>query len=349
MFWSTPMRQALVTGGSGFIGQHLVATLLAHGRRVRILDLRPPRYSATAVQYVRGSILDSKLLEATLYDVEEVYHLAGLPGMWARHKNDFHLINAQGTAIAIAAARKRGISRFLHCSTESILFRPSCTASALAEDVSVTLDQMPGAYTRSKMLGEQQALQAAASGFPVVIANPTMPIGPHNGSLTPPTFMLQYFLRRRVQIYLDFIMNLVDVRDVAMGLLLAMERGQTGQRYILGGENIGLKKLLTIIGIISGRRAVRIPIPVVMAQTTAAVFEIHRRSCDPYAAGRHGRGRADRVTVPSLVNRKSAPRTRLCTASNWRSLGRGGTIYSKQVARIAQPRHNGRTGLQRTA
>jgi nucleoside-diphosphate-sugar epimerase len=267
------MRQALVTGGSGFIGQHLVATLLAHGRRVRIIDLRRPRYSTTAVQYVRGSILDSKLLEATLDDVEEIYHLAGLPGMWARHKNDFHLINAQGTAIVIAAARKRGVSRFLHCSTESILFRPSCSASALAEDVSVTLDQMPGAYTRSKMLGEQQALQAAASGFPVVIANPTMPIGPPNGNLTPPTLMLQYFLNRRAQIYLDFIMNLVDVRDVAMGLLLAMERGQSGQRYILGGENISLKKLLAIVGVISGRRAVRIPIPAVMAQTTAALLE----------------------------------------------------------------------------
>ena len=190
------MRQALVTGGSGFIGQHLVATLLAHGRRVRVLDLRPPRYSAAAVQYVRGSILDSKLLEATLDDVEEVYHIAGLPGMWARHRNDFHVINAQGTATVIAAARRRGVSRFLHCSTESILFRPSCTASALAEDVSVTLDQMPGAYTRSKMLGEQQALQAAALGFPIVIANPTMPIGPHNGNLTPPTLMLQYFLSR---------------------------------------------------------------------------------------------------------------------------------------------------------
>jgi len=267
------MRQTLVTGGSGFIGQHLVATLLAHGRRVRILDLRPPRCSATSVQYVRGSILDSKLLEATLDDVEEVYHLAGLPGMWAHHKNDFHLVNAQGTAIVIAAARKRGVSRFLHCSTESILFRPSCTASALAEDVSVTPDQMPGAYTRSKMLGEQQALQAAASGFPVVIANPTMPIGPHNGNLTPPTLMLQYFLKRRVQIYLDFIMNLVDVRDVAMGLLLAMERGQAGQRYILGGENISLKRLLAIISVISGRSALRIPIPAVMAQTTAAVLE----------------------------------------------------------------------------
>src|SRR5499427_9370445 len=267
------MRKTLVTGGSGFIGQHLVAALVAHDYRVRVLDLRPPRHDPTRVEYVRGSVLDPQALQAALDNVKEVYHLAGLPGMWARHKNDFHLVNAQGTALVIAAARKRGVSRFLHCSTESILFRPSRTASALAEDVFVTPDQMPGAYTRSKMLGEQQALQAAASGFPVVIPNPPMPIGPHNGSLTPSTFMLQYFLRRRVQIYLDFIMHLVDVRDVAMGLLLAMERGQTGQRYILGGENISLKKLLAIIGIISGRRAARIPIPVVMAQTTAAVFE----------------------------------------------------------------------------
>ncbi len=267
------MRQALVTGGGGFIGQHLVTTLLAHGRRVRILDLRPPRYAATAVQYVQGSILDPELLQAALDDVDEVYHLAGLPGMWTQRKDDFHAINAQGTATVIAAARERGVSRLLHCSTESILFRPSCTASALAEDVWVTLDQMPGAYTRSKMLGEQQALQAAASGFPVVIANPTMPIGRPNGNLTPPTLMLQYFLGRRIQIYLDFIMNLVDVRDVAMGLLLAMERGQTGQRYILGGENISLKKLLAIVGVISGRRAVRIPIPAIMAQTTAAILE----------------------------------------------------------------------------
>jgi dihydroflavonol-4-reductase len=266
------MRQALVTGGGGFIGQHLVTTLLAHGRRVRILDLRPPKYAATAVQYVQGSILDPELLPA-LDDVDEVYHLAGLPGMWTQRKDDFHAVNAQGTATVIAAARKRGVSRLLHCSTESILFRPSCTASALAEDVSVTLDQMPGVYTRSKMLGEQQALQAAASGFPVVIANPTMPIGPPNGNPTPPTLMLQYFLKRRVQIYLDFIMNLVDVRDVALGLLLAMERGRTGQRYILGGENIALKKFLAIVGMLSGRSALRIPIPAVMAQTTAAVLE----------------------------------------------------------------------------
>ena len=267
------MRQALVTGGSGFIGQHLVATLLANGRRVRVLDLRPPQCAATTVQYVQGSVLDSELLDAALKDVEEVYHLAGLPGMWTQRKDDFHAVNAEGTAIVIAAARKRGVSRLLHCSTESILFRPSCTASALCEDTGVTLEQMPGVYTHSKMLAEQYALHAAARGFPVVIANPTMPIGPHNGSLTPPTLMLRYFLSQRVQIYLDFIMNLVDVRDVGAGLMLAMERGQAGQRYILGGENISLKKLLAIIVVISGRKAVRVPIPAVVAQTTAAMLE----------------------------------------------------------------------------
>ena len=96
---------------------------------------------------------------------------------------------------------------------------------------------MPGAYTRSKLFAEQRALQAAASGFPVVIASPTMPIGPHHGNLPPPTLMLQHFLNWRVQIYFDFVVNLVDVRDVAAGLLLAMKHGQNGHRYILGGED----------------------------------------------------------------------------------------------------------------
>jgi dihydroflavonol-4-reductase len=267
------MRQALVTGGSGFIGQHLVTALVARGRCVRVLDLRAPACPATGVHYVQGSILDRGVVDAALDNIEEVYHLAGLPGMWVRHKQDFEAVNAHGTATVIDVARRRGVARLLYCSTESILFQPTRQRSALAEEASVTLEQMPGPYTRSKMLAEQQALRAAATGFAVVIANPTMPIGPHNGNLTPPTLMLQYFLRRRVQLYLDFVMNLVDVRDVATGLLLAMERGRCGQRYILGGENITLKKLLAIIGVISGRNALRIPIPAVFAQATAAILE----------------------------------------------------------------------------
>ena len=267
------MSQTLVTGGSGFIGQHLVASLLARGRRVRILDLRPPTCAAAGVQYVNGSVLDRERVREALEDVEEVYHLAGLPGMWMPHKEDFHAVNCQGTEVVIAAARTRGVLRFLHCSTESILFRSSGAESAVTEQIDATVEEMPGAYTRSKKLAELQALQAAASGFPVVIANPTMPIGPHEGNLTPPTLMLQHFLSRRIQIYFNFVMNLVDVRDVATGLCLAMEHGQSGQRYILGGENISLKKLLAIVGVISGQSALRIPIPAMIAQTSAAVLE----------------------------------------------------------------------------
>ncbi|MFY9839235.1 MAG: NAD-dependent epimerase/dehydratase family protein [Xanthobacteraceae bacterium] len=267
------MSQTLVTGGSGFIGQHLITSLLARGRRVRILDLRPPTCAPAGVQYINGSVLDRERVREALEDVEEVYHLAGLPGMWMPHKEDFHAVNCQGTEVVIDAARTRGVLRFLHCSTESILFGPVGGQPTVTEHVHATVEEMPGTYTRSKMLAEQKALQAAASGFPVVIANPTMPIGPHGGNLTPPTLMLQHFLSRRIQIYLNFVMNLVDVRDVATGLCLVMERGQRGQRYILGGENITLKKLLAIVGVISDRSALRIPIPAMIAQISAVALE----------------------------------------------------------------------------
>jgi Nucleoside-diphosphate-sugar epimerases len=225
------------------------------------------------VQFVKGSVLDPAAVQQALDDVDEVYHLAALPGMWIPRKDDFHAVNFRGTEVVIDAARKRGVSRFLHCSTESILFSPSSSVPVVNEQVSTTLDEMPGAYTRSKILAEQSALQAAASGFPVVIANPTMPIGPHHGNLTPPTLMLQHFLGRRIQFYLDFTMNLVDVRDVAAGLVLAMQRGQIGHRYILGGEDISLRQLLDILSAISGREAVRVPIPAGVAQMTAAIME----------------------------------------------------------------------------
>ena len=268
------MTWTLVTGGSGFIGQHLVAALLGRGRRVRILDIRPPACSPAVAQYVKGSVLDPITVQEALDDVEEVYHLAGLPGMWVPNKQDFYAVNSRGTEVVIGAARERRVSRLLHCSTESILFSASSTEPDVTERICTTPDEMPGAYTRSKMIAEQLAFQAAASGFPVVIANPTMPIGSHHRNLTPPILMLQYFLRRRIQMYLDFVVNLVDVRDVASGLVLVMERGRNGHRYILGGEDISLKKLLDILGTISGRKALRIPIPAEIAQLAAATMEL---------------------------------------------------------------------------
>jgi dihydroflavonol-4-reductase len=267
------MTRVLVTGGTGFIGQHLVSALAAGGRQVRVLDLRAPTCAVPDVEYLAGSVLDPNLVDEAVRDVAEVYHLAGLPGMWIPQKSDFYAVNYHGTEVVIAAARKRGIARFLHCSTESILFRPSPLPDAASEPCLLPSQEMPGLYTRSKMLAEQFAAQTAASGFPLVIGTPTMPIGPHDHNLTPPTAMLRHFLSGRVQVYLDFIVNMVDVRDVAAGLILAMEHGRIGHRYILGGESISLKKILQLMATISGRRYVSIPVPGRVAEVAATMLE----------------------------------------------------------------------------
>ena len=267
------MTTALVTGGTGFIGQHLVSALAARDRKVRVLDRRAPVCAISGVEYVSGSVLDAGLVDEMLRETNEVYHLAGLPGMWLPNKDDFHAVNFHGTETVIAAARKRGIARFLHCSTESILFRPASLQDASGERYLLPPEQMPGVYTRSKMLAEQSAARAAAAGFPLVIGTPTMPIGSHDHNLTPPTAMLRRFLHGRIQMYLDFIVNMVDVRDVAAGLILTMERGRIGQRYILGGESMSLKKILQLMTAISGHRTLAIPVPGKFAEATAAMLE----------------------------------------------------------------------------
>src|ERR1700755_928233 len=265
--------RVLVTGGTGFIGQHLVSALVERQQKVRVLDRRPPVCALPDVEYVSGSVLDSALVGEALRDIDEVSHLAGLPGMWLPQRSDFHAVNFQGTEVVIAAARKRGIARFLHCSTESILFRPPSMQASSDERSLLPPQQMPGVYTRSKMLAEQSAAQAAAAGFPLVIGTPTMPIGPHDHNLTPPTARLRQFVHGRVQMYLDFIVNLVDVRDVAAGLVLAMERGRVGHRYILGGESISLKKILKLMSTISGHHSLAIPVPGRVAEAAAAMLE----------------------------------------------------------------------------
>jgi dihydroflavonol-4-reductase len=265
------MTGVLVTGGSGFIGQHLVSALVARNRQVRVLDLLPPALSE--VQYIRGSVLDPALVDEALRDVDEVYHLAALPGMWLPKKADFHAVNYHGTEVVIAAARKRGIARFLHCSTESILFGTPSSQDAVCEHGLLPADTMPGLYTRSKLLAEQFAMQTASSGYPVIVGTPTMPIGLHDHNLTPPTAMLRHFLDGRLHLYLDFIVNLVDVRDVATGLILAMEHGRAGHRYILGSEGIPLKRILELMAAISGRRNLTIPIPGHVAEMAATALE----------------------------------------------------------------------------
>jgi dihydroflavonol-4-reductase len=269
------MTRVLVTGGGGFIGQHLVSELVGRGRQVRVLDVRLPSRLLPTVDYIQGSVLDAGLVARAMDGVEQVYHLAGLPGMWKQDRGEFHDVNYGGTENVLATARKSGITRFLHCSTESILFHTSEQDEAAAEEATLSVDLMPGPYTRSKMLADQLALQAAEAGFPVIVGCPTMPIGPHDHNLTPPTAMLQHFLGGGpVRLYLDFIVNLVDVRDAALGLVLAMEKGRVGHRYIIGGDCLPLGQVLALMAAVSRRRKVFIPVPGQLAELAALMIEL---------------------------------------------------------------------------
>jgi dihydroflavonol-4-reductase len=268
------MRQVLVTGGSGFIGQHLVSELVGRGRQVRVLDLRVPSRALPSVDYVEGSVLDAELVRKVMVGAGEVYHLAGLPGMWKKDRTEFHAVNYVGTEIVLAAARSLGVQRFLHCSTESILFHIADGDEVEAEEASLLVECMPGPYTRSKMLADRLALDAAASGLHVVVGCPTMPIGPHDHNLTPPTAMLQHFLGGGLlQPYLDFIVNMVDVRDAALGLMLAMEKGRAGHRYIIGGDSLPLGQVLALVAAASRRRKFFIPVPGQLAELAASIIE----------------------------------------------------------------------------
>ena len=267
------MMRTLVTGGSGFIGQYLVSELVARGRQVRVLDVRPPTRLLPGVEFVEGSVLDQDLLNNAVVNIDEIYHLAGLPGMWKSNKTEFHHVNFIGTRNILSAARRRNGIRFLHCSTESILFHAP-PGELSGEEARLSVDDMPGPYTRSKMLADELALQTAASGFPVIVGCPTMPIGPHDRTVTPPTAMLRHFLGGGpLQMYLDFMVNFVDVRDVATGLVLAMEKGRVGHRYLLGGSCMSLKQVLELMMVVSGRRKLLIPVPGGIAEFTARVLE----------------------------------------------------------------------------
>jgi dihydroflavonol-4-reductase len=265
---------SLVTGGGGFVGRHLVRLLHERGERVRVLDLAGAPGLPPDVEVVAGSILDGEKLRQAMAGAKRVYHLAANPNLWAPDPEIFMETNYRGTQAVLAAAAEAGPERVVYTSTESILksYRHP-VPDTLDENVSWTVDDMPGPYCRSKFLAEQAALAAARNGLPVVVVNPTLPIGPGDIHLTPPTRMLLDFLTGKAPAYLDCAFNLVDVRTVALGHILAADKGRIGERYILGGRNIGVPDLLALLGRLSGRPMPRRRIPYWVAWSMAAASE----------------------------------------------------------------------------
>jgi hopanoid-associated sugar epimerase len=268
------MPTILVTGGCGFIGRRLVAQLRARGDRIRVLDVTPPHDLPEDVEFLHGSILDEATLANAMAGVQHVYHLAGIAHLWTRQKAEFVRINVRGTELVLRAAAEQRVERVVHCSTESILLpkRPAKNVW-IDDDAAPPYADMSGPYTRSKHLAEQAALAAARSGLDVRIVSPTVPIGANDSNMTPPAAMLAMFLAGRSPVFLDCILNLVDVRDVAAGMVLSAERGRLGQRYVLGGDNMSLRELLGLLELISKRRMPKRALPPSAAFAAAALAE----------------------------------------------------------------------------
>jgi len=254
---------SLITGANGFIGSHLTRFLASRGEKVRVLvrpqsDLRS--LPGLPVEIARGDLRDATSLLAALRDVERVYHLAADYRLWAANPQEIYESNVTGTRNLLEAAQQAGIKRFIHTSSVGtiIAHHPQKLPD---EQTNLRLSDMIGHYKRSKLLAEQQALEAARAGQPVVIVNPTTPVGPGDWKPTPTGRIIQDFLNGQMPAYVDTGLNLVAVEDVARGHWQAAERGQVGERYILGDRNMTLKEILAILSTISGLPMPRVRLP----------------------------------------------------------------------------------------
>jgi dihydroflavonol-4-reductase len=202
----------------------------------------------------------------------EVYHLAANPHLWTQKRGYFHQVNFLGAVNVLDAALAAGARRVLHASTESILTRSRQTGP-IVEDQHISPRDVIGPYCRSKYLAECHALRLGRAGAPVVVVNPTLPVGPGDLGRSPPTQMMLDFCRGKRREYLDAELNLIDVRDVAEGMVLAMERGDPGRRYLLGHENLSIRGVFALLARLTGQPEPHRRVPYWVALAAAYVSE----------------------------------------------------------------------------
>lgn len=264
----------VVTGGAGFVGSHLVALLAARGEKMRVVERpgAPVDHLPRSVDVTYADIRDEHAVRAALRGCEIAYHLAANPQLWTRRRSDFYAINYLGAVHVLRGALEAGASRVLHTSTESILTRSHKT-TPIAEDEDVPAADVIGPYCRSKFLAERYAFHLARAGAPVVVVNPTLPVGPGDNGRSPPTQMVLDCARGKRSAYLDAELNVIDVRDVALGMIAALERGRTGVRYLLGAENWSIRSVFEHVAKLSGAAGPRWRVPYPLALTAAYVSE----------------------------------------------------------------------------
>ena len=268
------MSVALVTGATGFVGGHVAADLLASGWTVRAL-VRPQSmgsgFMPDGCAPVPGDMCDAAAVRAAAADVDAVFHVAARYSLARARADEVYRTNTEGTANVLRAAAEAG-APMVHCSSVATIGLPA-DGTPGTEDTPLPASQVSGAYKLSKVASERLALEAAARGQHVVVVNPTAPVGPGDHVPTPTGRIVTDFLAGRMPAYVDTGLNLVDVRDVAAGHRLALERGTSGRRYILGNQNMTLRQILHTLAALSGRRAPRVRIPHALAIAAAAVDE----------------------------------------------------------------------------
>jgi len=263
------MKPTLVTGASGFVGWHVARTLLERGHHVRALVRTGSRVPELPVELVTGDLRDPESLTRASAGCGLVFHVAADYRLWSKHSAEMFQSNVDGVRNVLTAAQTAGVDRVVYTSTVGCIGMPQSRLGD--ENEPCTLADMTGAYKRSKFLGEQVALEFARKGFPVVIVNPTAPMGDHDFKPTPTGQIVSDFLRGATPAFIDTGLNIVNVRDVALGHILACERGKPGERYILGSENLTLRQILQQLAEIAGRKAPTIELPYFVAWLAGAV------------------------------------------------------------------------------
>jgi dihydroflavonol-4-reductase len=264
------VKPVLVTGASGFLGWHIARRLLARGERVRALVRSTSRLrELDGVETVTGDLRDRASLDRAVAGCGVVYHAAADYRLWAAEPRELYDSNVQGTRNLLEAARSAAVERVVYTSTVGCIGIP---ASGEGDECApVSLDDMHGPYKRSKFLAEKAVMEFASGGFPVVVVNPTAPVGDHDFKPTPTGRIILDFLKGGMPAYIDTGLNVVDADDVALGHLLACERGRPGERYILGSENLTLAGIFERLESASGVKAPARRIPYALAYAAGAV------------------------------------------------------------------------------
>jgi len=289
--------KAFITGATGFLGTHVARVLAEQGADLRLL-VRPTsnlkNLEGLPAETAMGDLRDAASLEKAMSGCEVVFHVAADYRLWVRDPEQMYRSNVEGTRAILEAARKNGVRRMVYTSSVATMGFTR-NGNPADEDSPVALADMIGHYKRSKFMAEQIALEAGRSGMDVVVVNPTTPVGEQDIKPTPTGRIILDFLKRKFPAYVDTGLNLVDVTECARGHVAALERGKSGERYILGGENLTLKQILDKLGAITGLSSPSVKLPYFFAFAAAAVDEtitgriLHREPRATIDAVRMGR------------------------------------------------------------